>query len=351
MRAVVFDGPGEVALREVPDPTPGPGEVVLTVGANTICGTDVRIIRGEKTTGIEPGVILGHEVSGRVHAVGSGVDQVRIGDLVGLSPVLSCGSCFYCNRDSEQLCTSMRIVGNAVDGGLAEYLRVPAEAVARGNLVPVGADIDPARIDPARLALAEPISCCLSGQRTYAVRPGETVLVLGAGPIGLIHTQLARLAGAGQVIVSDPNQPRRDLALRLGADLVADVRADPAAVVAEATNGRGADVVVVCIGRPGLLDLALSMARKGGRVNLFAGFPKGGSATFDPNLVHYGEITLSGASNARRSDYENAVGLITSGRIDTESLITHRYDLADAMAAIDMCASGAGIKVAVQSAG
>lgn len=346
MRAVVFDRPGEVALREVPDPTPGPGEVVLAIGANTVCGTDVRIIRGEKTAGIEPGVILGHEVAGRVHALGEGVDQVRTGELVGLSPVLSCGSCFYCNRDSEQLCTSMKIVGNAVDGGLAEYMRVPADAVARGNLVPTGADID-----PARLSLAEPISCCLSGQRNYGVWPGETVLVLGAGPIGLIHTQLARLAGAGQVIVSDPNLPRREMALKLGADLVADSNQDPATVVAEATQGRGADAVVVCIGRPALLGQALAMARKGGRVNLFAGFPRGGSATFDPNVVHYDAITLSGASNARRSDYENAVALIASGRIDTESLLTHRFDLADAMDAIEVCASGAGIKVAVQPVG
>ncbi|HLS13843.1 MAG TPA: zinc-dependent dehydrogenase [Beutenbergiaceae bacterium] len=343
MKAVVFDGPGQVELREVPDPAPGPGEVVLAVGANTICGTDVRIIRGEKTTGIDPGVVLGHEVAGHISAVGVGVEDFAVGDLVGLTPILSCGNCFYCNRDTEQLCPDVQIVGNAVDGGLADFMKVPARAVARGNLVRTEADLD-----PAHLALAEPISCCLSGLRNYGVAPGETVVILGAGPIGLIHTQLARLRGAGQVIVSDPNPDRRRVATDLGADLVFDGGANLAEQVADLTGGRGADAAIVCIGRPELFGQALSLTRKAGRVNLFAGFPKGGSATVDPNLVHYGEITVTGASNARRSDYADAVALIASGRIDTGALVTHRFDLSDAMTAIETVASGSGIKVAVQ---
>ena len=343
MKAAIFVGPGEVELGEVETPTAGPGELVIKVGANTVCGTDVRIIRGEKTAGIDHGVVLGHEVAGYIAEVGEGVTGYHVDDLVGLTPIISCGHCYYCNRDLEHFCVDMKIVGYAVNGGLAEYMKVPAHAVARGNVVKADK-----HLRPEHVALAEPLSCCLSGLRSYEVHVGDTVVILGAGPIGLIHLQLALLRGATQVIVSDISASRRAAAVEFGATLTVDPSSEGLQqVVKDATQGRGADLAVICIGRPQLFADALGVVRKRGRVNVFAGFPAGGTAAFDPNAIHYGEITVTGASNARRSDYEQAVRLIESGRIAVEKMVTNSFPLSKVLEAIDYSAGGEGIKVAV----
>lgn len=342
MRALVFAGPGEVSVEEVPTPTAGPGELLLDVGANTVCGTDVRIIRGEKTAGIDRGVVLGHEVAGRIADVGEGVSGYAVGDLVGLAPVVTCGTCHACTRGMEQVCPNASIVGYRIDGGLAERMVVPAHAVARGNVVRA-----PREVPVEHLSLAEPLSCCLSAHRTYRVELGDTVVILGAGPIGLIHTQLALRAGARRVIVSDPAAQRRAIAESFGATTVDPTTVDLGDHVRDATDGIGADVAVVCIGMPGLLADALGIVRLGGRVNAFAGFPSGATAEIDPNLIHYRELTVTGAANSRRSDYRDAVQLIADGAIDVGRLVTHRFPLDQAVEAIEASASGDGIKVAV----
>lgn len=341
MRAAVFHGPGELHLEEVPDPVAGPGEVVLDVLADTLCGTDVRLLRGEKTAA--PGTILGHEVSGRVAEVGEGVTTVAVGDQVAVVPSITCGTCWYCTHDLEMFCTSYRLVGYEVHGGLAEKMLVPADLVARGNLIRTDAEFE-----LGALSLAEPLSCVLNGFREYGVAPGETVVVLGAGPIGLLHAQLARRAGARHVVVTNRSAPRREHALRLGATHAVDPTSeDLDALVRDLTDGRGADAVVQAIGVPDLFGQALALARPGGRVNAFAGFPKGGTATLDPNLIHYGQLAVTGGSNSRRSDAADAVALMESGQIEVNSMVTHRFALEDVREAIEFQASGEALKIAV----
>ncbi len=343
MLAAVLHAPRDLRLEHVPTPEPGPGEVVLDIEATTLCGTDLRLISGAKTSGVRPGVVLGHEIAGRVAALGEGVSGVRVGDQATVSIVVSCHRCHACLNDREHLCENLRLIGYGIDGGFAERMLVPADAVASGNLV-----VTPHEIPATTLALAEPLSCVLNGARQVRVQPGETVVVLGAGPIGLLHAQLARVAGAGQVIVTNRSAHRRELALRLGATRALDpATEDVRAAVVEATGGRGADVVIVAVGAAELAGQALALAGIGGRVSYFAGFPKGSTAEVDANLIHYNELIVTGGSNARRADVVRAVDLLSAGVIDAESLVTNRVPLSRFEEAIALVSGRTGVKTAV----
>lgn len=343
MLAAVLHAPRDLRLEHVPTPEPGPGEVVLDIEATTLCGTDLRLISGAKTSGVRPGVVLGHEIAGRVAALGEGVSGVRVGDQATVSIVVSCHRCHACLNDREHLCENLRLIGYGIDGGFAERMLVPADAVASGNLV-----VTPHEIPATTLALAEPLSCVLNGARQVRVQPGETVVVLGAGPIGLLHAQLARVAGAGQVIVTNRSAHRRELALRLGATRALDpATEDVRAAVVEATGGRGADVVIVAVGAAELAGQALALAGIGGRVSYFAGFPKGSTAEVDANLIHYNELIVTGGSNARRADVVRAVDLLSAGVIDAESLVTNQVPLSRFEEAIALVSGRTGVKTAV----
>ena len=343
MLAAVFNGPNEMEVKEVKTPEAGPGEVLVEVGANTVCGTDVRILRGEKTTGIYPPSILGHEFAGRVAAVGEGVEGYEAGSTVAASPIIPCRRCFYCKRDMENVCLNWKAMGYEVDGGLSQYVRVPADAVAAGCLFAAREDV-PAE----QLALTEPLSCCVHGQRLSRVELDDTVLIMGAGPIGLFHLQLALLAGAGSVIVSEPSEERRNFARGLGAHITVDPESDDLSeVVAGETDGLGADVILICIGIPRLVNEALELARKGGRVNVFAGLADEGWAEVAANLIHYNQLEVTGVTGARRSDYEVALRLIETGRVDVSDMVTHRFPLESTVQALDTAAGAEGLKVAV----
>ncbi|HIW30401.1 MAG TPA: alcohol dehydrogenase catalytic domain-containing protein [Candidatus Luteococcus avicola] len=343
MRAAVLHAPGNFGLTEVPTPTPGPDEVLLRVEATTLCGTDLRLISGAKTAGVRPGVVLGHEIAGRIEVVGEGVDGYPVGAQATVSIVVSCHRCRECLANREHFCENLELIGYAIDGGLADYLLVPARAVAGGNVI-----LTPEM--PARtLCLAEPLSCVLNGASQFNTQPGDTVVVLGAGPIGLLHTQLARLQGASNVIVTNRSAQRRALALGLGATHAVDPTSeDVAAVVGEVTNGRGADVVIVAIGALDLANQALQLAGTGGRVNYFAGFPKGSTAVMDPNLIHYKELLVTGGSNARRADVHRAVQVLASGAITADKIVTHAFNLDDVCQAITAVDQKLGVKVCVE---
>lgn len=341
MNAAVLEDVGRLRLRRVRRPEPGPGEVVLKIEANTICGTDLRIVSGAKTAGVRPGVILGHEFAGRVAAVGDGVAGVPVGAQATCSIVVGCLRCAACQSGREHLCENLILFGYELDGGLAEYLLVPRVAMEHGNLVVVEREL------PATtLALAEPVSCCLNGARQVAVAPGETVVVLGAGPIGLLHIALARLAGATIFATGRPG--RLEAALSLGATEAFDLTGDALTrEIMQRTGGRGADVVIVAVGDLSLVNQALELAAFGGRVNYFAGFPKGSAATMDPNLIHYRELQVSGGSNARRADVARAVGLLSSGALDVGSMVTHQFPLSELDEAMAAVRQRRGLKVAV----
>lgn len=343
MIAAVFHGPGEMEVTEVDKPEIGPGEVLVKVGANTVCGTDVRIMRGQKTAGVRRPSIIGHEFAGRIAEVGERVEGYEPGMPVAVAPMIPCRRCFYCQRDMENVCDYKQRMGYELDGGFGEYVRIPVGGVEAGNLFPVREDLP-----PEHLSLAEPLACCINGQRRSPVGLDDTVLIMGAGPIGLFHLQLSLLSGARTVIVSQPSAARRSFATDLGAHLTVNPnQEDLASVVAEATGGLGVDVAIVCIGRSELVNDALGLVRKGGLVNVFAGLPAEGWAELEMNLVHYNQLNVTGVTDCRRSDYEAALRLIESGRVDVSQMVTHRFSLTSVTDALDATANREGVKVAV----
>ena len=343
MLAAVLTAPNELEAQEIPTPSPGPGELLVKVGANTVCGTDLRILRGEKTSHVELPVVLGHETAGHVAEVGAGVNGFEVGAPVAIAPCIPCHRCWECRHDLENMCQNLRIMGYAVGGGMAEYMLVPAAAVEARCVFVAHEDLP-----SEKLALAEPLACVVCGQRWTRVEVDDTVLIMGAGPIGLLHLQLALVSGARAVIVSQPTAERRAIAERLGATATVDPQSgDLAAVVDEVTDGLGVDVTIIAIGIPQLVNEAAQLCRNGGRINVFAGLKGKGLAEVEANLIHYRQIVLSGTSNSRRSDYETALHLIESGKIDTASMVTHRFPLPSVHEALDTVTAGEAIKVAV----
>lgn len=344
MRAATLNAPEDLRLVEKDKPKPGKGEVLLKIEANTMCGTDYRLYTGAKTSGVDYGVVPGHEIAGRIAEIGEGVEEIQPGLKVGqqatVSIVVSCGRCDNCLKDREHLCSDLELFGYAIDGGLQEYMLVPERALRRGNLITTNKELD-----PKALCLAEPISCCLNGLDQFKVNLGDVVAILGAGPIGLIHAQLARSSGASYVFVSNRSETRREVADRVGAVGVSQDELDSR--VKEVTNGAGADVVIVCIGATELAQDALELARDGGRVNYFAGFPKGSTSQMEPNLIHYKELQVTGGSNARRRDVKRAIEVLESGAIDVDEIVTHTFPLSKVHEAYQAVADRIGVKIAV----
>ncbi len=214
MKAAVYLGNGDLRVTDAHTPAPGPGQALLRIESNTICGTDLRIAKGLKSKGVHPPVILGHEVAGTVVALGADSSGVAVDDMVGMTPSVACNRCRQCHAGNANLCTNARVLGHDINGGLADYLLVPADALANGNLVRA-----PSRLAPEEVSLAEPLSCVLHGQELMSLGLNDVVVVIGGGAIGQLHAQVARARGAGTVIVSEPIASRRELALELGADL------------------------------------------------------------------------------------------------------------------------------------
>jgi L-iditol 2-dehydrogenase len=342
MQAGVLRNVNDLSFMSVADPELKKGDLLLKVKAATVCGTDIRILRGKKTAGIRYPSILGHEFSGEVVDTG-GNKQFSVGQAVAVCPQFACGHCDYCKRGAENLCTNMTAMGYEIDGAFAEYVRIPASGVVSGNVftLPDGLSFETA-------ALAEPLACVMNGQERVSVAIGDTVVVLGAGPIGILHIKLARFAGARKIIVSEPSEVRRHAALREGADLAVDpTKEDLSTIVKDATSGLGADVAIAAIGVPSLANDAIHMVRNRGRVSLFAGFNKGMQAELDVNAIHYNELIVTGAFGLTRLLFERSLNLIATGRLKLDSLLTHRFKLAEIETAIKVAEQGSAIKVVI----
>ncbi len=344
MISQVLTEPGVFTKVESDVPVAGDGEIILEMAAVTICGSDVRIFTGEKTGSVVWPVIIGHEITGRVYEVGEHAGgDFSVGDLCAVVPWVSCGECSFCRTGFTNLCPKLRIFGYQIPGGLAEYIRIPKEAIAGGNLVSL-----PQGMDPAMGALAEPLACVLNGHLRCEISIGDAVLILGAGPIGMLHARLALLAGASSVIVSEPNPERAASMLKLGATHIIDpVKEDLISRVMDITGSEGVDVSIICIGIASLVDVATAATRPGGVVNLFAGFGGTGGGEVNLNIPHYKQLALLGNAGSTVYLYRRAVQLIATGAVDVAGMVTHRFPLSKAPEAIAAAASGQGIKIAI----
>lgn len=339
MKASRFLGNKTFAVTDLPTPHAGPGELVLRNQVCGVCGTDVHIYHGEPgSADVNPPVVLGHEYSGEVVEVGEGVTGFAVGDHVTVDPNIYCGHCAYCQNGKKQLCPSMEAIGVTRDGGFAQYSRIPAsQAFKMEPTVPWEA-----------AAMAEPLACCLHGIDLAGIQVGDKVCVVGGGAIGLLMVQLAKLSGASQIVLSEPNEKRRQVGLQLGANAALDpTRPDAQEAFAQVLGG-GANVVIECVGNVPAVKSAFQFAGKGATVLLFS-VPKV-DATFDLPLfdVYKKELTIKG-SFVNPDTHARAVALINSGKVDFGPIITHRFTLDQLPEAIAMQMSDASIKVVVEA--
>jgi L-iditol 2-dehydrogenase len=346
MLAAVYHGPNDLRVEEVPVPAIQDDELLVRVLNANICGTDLRILHGQHRK-YPPGTVRipGHEVVGVVTQAGSQVSGYALGQRVFVAPNMGQPDSRETISGNNNLDPNYEAIGINLDGAFAEYLRVPAAAIRQGNVMPV----DKKR-DPAVAALIEPLACVLRGQNAINVRGGDVVVVMGAGPIGVMHLMLAKLSGALRVIVSEPAANRRAQALALGADRVVDpVHEDLAAVVLAESYGRGADAVIVAAPSRVAQEAALQIAAVGGRINLFGGLPKDDPyIRFDSNLVHYKELVVTGTTACSTFDCLQAVDLVNYGRLDLAPLVTSRFPLREAPAAFAAAQDGVNLRVSLE---
>lgn len=336
MKAVIVEKPGEVRVDDVPAPEAGPGEVVVKVGACGICGTDIHVIDGEFPPTVYP-IIPGHEFGGEIVQVGENVAGIAVGDRVGVDPTLSCGECYYCQRGQGNLCERWNGIGVASHpGGFAECVAVPAKSV-----YPL-----PDSMSYAEAALIEPISCVVRGFHRLQPRVGESYLVYGAGPMGLLNAQLARYNGASVVAVLDINESRLDRARKtFGFNEVATSLDDFSELAP-----RGFDNVIEATGVTKVAEHAINAVIRGGKLLLFGVCPPGETAAYDAFKIYNEEISILG-SMAVLNSYGPAVSVLNAGAVNSQKMVTHTFPIEQFEEAVATVRQGSGLKVQIAPAG
>ncbi|MBM2838622.1 MAG: threonine dehydrogenase/Zn-dependent alcohol dehydrogenase [Deltaproteobacteria bacterium] len=339
MLAGVLISPGHLEMQEVERPKAGPGEVVLKVAAALTCGTDLKAFRRGHPKMPMP-TVLGHEFSGTVEEVGSGVNRFKVGDQVMSVHSAPCNTCFYCQKGQHNLCEN--IMDTKVLGAYAEYIKLPRHIVEQNTF------IKPASLSFAEAAMLEPLACVIYGLEQFSIISGDTVVVIGAGPIGLLQVAALKGYGVKKVILAGRHNIRLSAGLSLGADTVINVdKSDLLKEVLAETGSRGADLVIESTGRPDVWESTLSLVRKGGNILLFGGCPDGSRVCFDTTRLHYDEITLKGVFHFTPAAVKKAYEILSSGKINVKPLITAELPLRDLPKAFEMLMAGEGIKYAI----
>lgn len=344
MKAAVYYGPRDVRVETVPAPSAGPGEVVLRVRRCSVCGTDKRIFtHGQKN--VVPPTITGHEIVGTVHEIGSGAGpNIALGMNVVVATVVGCGKCIYCQRKQYNLCDSFTALGYDYAGGFAEFVKIPAAAVAQGNIIPIPSDMP-----LERAALVEPLSCCLNGQEYLNAQPGDRALVFGAGPIGLMHAAALKARGCSYILVTDISDERLAYVKEFGlAETLNTKGGDPVEMILKATGGEKFDVALTANSVKSTQDACLKLVRKKARVCFFAGIPKDDPVLpIDTNAIHYNEISVYGCFASNLEHYHQALAMVLRDDIPWERFITHRFKLDDMVKAFAVIEAGQGIKTVI----
>jgi len=324
MKAAVLEGVGKLVVKEVPTPQPKGDEVLVKVACCGVCGTDVKLVHGDYTANYP--VIIGHEFSGSIAAVGPEVSGLTVGDRVVCDPNESCGKCEWCRAGQAVSCGSLAGYGVFCDGAFAEHVLIREASAYKIE----------DELSDETASFVEPVACAVHGADTAAYRPGEAAVIVGAGPMGQLHIQLAAASPIRKLIVVEPNADRAEIARKVGADVVIDPTAtDAVQAVKEETGGVGAEVVVDVVGVPKVLESSLRMVKNWGRVVIFGLQPQGAKVAMEPfDLLTRHVNVLTAWVNPYTT--RRALHCLTSGKVKVDYMITNRFPIAGAPKAIKL---------------
>ena len=333
MKAAIFEETGKLSVQDKPIPTLDSGDILIKVELCGICASDLAALNGD-ITDYSPPVVMGHELAGIV--VESRHPDVKVGEKVTANPMLSCGSCDYCRADLDKYCSQIEGIGHDIDGGYAEYLRMPKHGIDTGKLISV-----PDTISPEELIFLEPLGCCINATRETIF--DKSVAILGAGPIGLMFAQLTRKAGL-QTFVLEPLAHRRSAANEVGADNTFDITAEQVEALIETTNGGVDTVISATVNNQRAIDLAFKVVRRGGCVNFFGLAPAGQELRINLEHFHYmGHKLMASWAFSRWSLNESRQMLIDHG-INLKPLLTDRFPIEDVIEGFENARQQRGVK-------
>jgi len=344
MKAVVYYAPKDIRVEKVPVPACGDDEIRVKVDACAVCGTDLKTyLHGNPR--IKPPKVMGHEFTGIVETVGEQVTNFSTGKRIVMATSVSCGGCYYCQKGFNNLCIDLAPMGFTYPGGMAEYITIPARALANGHVIKV-----PKEVKAEHAALAEPLSCTVNCAENCGIEAGQTLVVIGAGPMGIMNACAARQFGAAKIIIAEINEVRLKQAESFDFDLVVNsAQEDLTQIVRNETDGIGADVVIVAAPAAGPQEQAIDFVRKHGTVCLFASLPVGENMlSLDSRIIHYGEIRVVGTSDSTPKQATKAVELLSAGSIPADRLASHVLGLDDILEAYELMQSGQALRVVLK---
>lgn len=346
MRAARLFGKENLRVQDVARPEISDNEVLVQVKCAFVCGTDVRMwLHGHARASEESPLILGHEFSGVIAQLGKQVAGYREGMRVTVAPNMGCGICPVCISGNTQFCLeNFQALGVTMDGGFAEYIKIPEAAVRQGNMMEL-----PVEMTFEQAALVEPLSCAFNGFEHCHIAPGNTVLVVGAGPIGIMHARLAKMAGAAQVLIHDLSENRLELCRQADAFFTTlDAERSLQEQIPDLTNGSGVDVTITACPVPSVQIAALEVAALNGRVLFFGGLPAAQAIVgLNTNIIHYKQLLVTGTTRSSLSQYLKTLQLVAGGLIKVDDLVTSRTTLDNIHSAIDGVSKGIGLKSAI----
>lgn len=341
MLAATFYGPNRIVVEDLPF-SPSPDETAVKTSACAVCGYDARVYRNGHRK-VKPPIILGHEICGEtLQAVNTSDGPIPSGTRVAVLPIIPCLDCWYCKNQQYNLCDNLKEIGSTLNGGFAQYIKIPNRIAKIGGLVPV-----PDVLSDEEASLLEPLACCLNGFSRLGPNTREdTVAIIGDGPIGLLHLQLAKKYKLKAAIVGKiPHRMR--IAEQLGADAVFAFHDDASNEILDFTENRGASIVIVATSNPEALNFAKNIAAKNSKINLFASFTNCHNFTSDPNWIHYNQVSIMGSFSSTPALLKEAAKIASEGDISLAKIVTNRYSLAEIEDAISTTEEFHGLRAVV----